>query len=125
MRTTFVAIFATIALGGCAGFLAPAGVPVSKSLPEAARSVQTVINEANILITATANVVAQNAKEGLITETEKVSYRDKLKDMAKKVDSAQDLLRLGDITKAQTQADLIKFAITALHREVAAKARKQ
>ena len=111
-------------LSGCA-LVQPAAIPVDQSLPKAAQTAQSSINEANILIIATANVVAQNFKDGIYTESEKNSYRDKLKHAAQDVDAAQVLLRAGDITKATNQAALIKMALTALHKEVAAKARSK
>lgn len=102
----------------------PAEVPVNTTLPAAVQTVQKTITEANILITAAANVVAQNYKDGISTKEEAMAYALKLKDMADKLDSAQQALRLGDLTNAKNQAELIQKAITLLHKEVAAKARK-
>lgn len=101
-----------------------AEVPVNTTLPAAVQTVQKTITEANILITAAANVVAQNYKDGISTKEEAMAYALKLKDMADKLDSAQQALRLGDLTNAKNQAELIQKAITLLHKEVAAKARK-
>lgn len=102
----------------------PAEVPVNTTLPAAVQTVQKTITEANILITAAANVVSQNYKDGISTKEEAMAYALKLKDMADTLDSAQQALRLGDLTNAKNQAELIQKAITLLHKEVAAKARK-
>lgn len=102
----------------------PAEIPVNTTLPAAVQAVQKTINEANVLITAAANVVAQNYKDGISTKEEAMSYALKLKDMADKLDFAQQSLRLGDLGSAKTQSELIQKAITLLHKEVAQKARK-
>lgn len=102
----------------------PADVPVNTTLPAAVQGVQKTITEANILITAAANVVSQNYKDGISTKEEAMAYALKLKGMADTLDSAQQALRLGDLTNAKNQAELIQKAITLLHKEVAAKARK-
>ena len=127
MRTILLAMLGatTIALGGGCALVAPADIPVSQSLPAAAQEVQKAINESNVLIIASANVLAQNLKDGVMTRVEVDGYAVKLRSMAAQTDKTQDLLRLGDIGSARTQAELIQRAVTALHREVAAKARKQ
>lgn len=130
MRTVLIAVLgaATIALGGCAfvqSLVQPAEIPVSQSLPVASQAVQRAINETNVLITASANVLGQNLKDGVMTKVEVDLYAAQLRQMATQTDRAQDLLRLGDVSSSKTQAELIQKAITALHKEVAAKARKQ
>ena len=127
MRTILVAMLgaATIALGGGCALVAPAGIPVSQSLPVAAQAVQVSINEANVLIIASANVLAQNLKDGVMTKAEVDGYAVQLRQMAAQTDKAQNLLRLGDIGSAKTQAELIEKAVIALHKAVAAKARAQ
>ena len=115
----------TIALvGGCA-MVAPADVPVSQSLSAPAQAVQKSINEANIAIATAANVVAQNTVDGIWTKEEGRAYVAKLKDFAGKVDAAQKMLDSGDVLSAKNQAELLSKLVVALHREVAARARKQ
>jgi soluble cytochrome b562 len=127
MRTILIAVLgaATIALGSGCSLVAPSDIQVSQSLPKAAQEVQKAINESNVLIIASANVLAQNLKDGVMLKAEVDGYAVKLRQMAAQVDKAQDLLRLGDIASSRTQAELIQKAITALHKEVAARARKQ
>ena len=114
----------TIALGGCADLLRPADVPVSQSLPVAAQSVQKTINEVNIALTAAANVVAQNKADGIYNDAEVAGYKAQLQDAARQVDKAQNLLRLGDIASARTQAEIVERLILALHKEVVARSRR-
>ena len=127
MRTILIAVLgaATIALGSGCSLVAPSDIQVSQSLPKAAQEVQKAINESNVLIIASANVLAQNLKDGVMLKAEVDGYAVKLRQMAAQVDKSQGLLRLGDIASARTQAELIQKAITALHKEVAARARKQ
>ena len=115
----------TIALGGCAGFGGPAALPVSQSLSQPAQNVQKALNEANITLTAAFNVVAQNVAEGILTKPEGQAYVSTLKDYAAKVDAATLLLKSGDILNAQKQSEILSRAIITLHKEIAAKARKQ
>ena len=109
----------TIALGGGCALVAPADIPVSEKLSPAAQTVQKAINEANITLTATANVIAQNVLEGIMTKPEAQSALDKVKDYAKKVDAAQVMLNTGDVLNAKNQAELLSSLILTLHREVA------
>lgn len=89
---------------------------------KAPTSPQEAINEANITLTATANVVAQNVKDGIFTKEEGQRYIDKVRDLAKKVDAAQKLVDTG-MPDAEKQAELVRDLIVALHREVAQRAR--
>lgn len=124
MKTVLAVIAAAFLLSGCPELLQKADIPVSQTLPAPAQEVQKMINEANILITASANVVAQNLKDGVMTQAENDSYAVQLRQIAAKVDSAQSLLRLGDFTNARSQAETMQRAISALHREVASRARR-
>ena len=96
---------------------------VDKTLYQPLQQAQAAVNEYNALLTAAASVVAQNVKDGIWTKAEGAAYVAKLEDLAKKVDSAQSLVRIGD-PKAGDQAALVKTLVTALHREIAAKARQ-
>jgi soluble cytochrome b562 len=129
MKTLLAVIALAAMIGGC-GLMGPGGlfpstdIPVSPTLSPAAQAAQKAINEANVTLAATANVIAQNVTDGIWTKPEAQSYLDKVKDFAKKTDAAQVLLNGGDILNAKNQAELLKSLILTLHREVAAKARK-
>ena len=125
MRTILsIMIAATIALGaGCTAF-APAQLPVSQELPAAAQTAQKAINEANVALAAAANVLTQQVTDGILTKTESQSYLNRLKGYAKQVDESKALLDKGLVLDAQKEAELVAKLIAALHREVAARARK-
>jgi hypothetical protein len=118
------ALLALALLAGCAMFTQPGTVPVSEKLSPAAQSAQTAINEANILLTAAANVIAQNVVDGISTKDEGQKQIDQVRTYATQVDRAQKLLESGDIVSARNQAELAQKLIATLHREVAARARK-
>jgi soluble cytochrome b562 len=124
MRFLYAAVLGLSLLGGCADLTKPADVPVAATLPEAGQTAQKAINEANILLISIANVVAQNKADGIYNEVEVAEYKEKLKEFAVKVDKAQGMVNLGDFTSAKSQAELLHKAITALHKEVASRARK-
>ena len=110
-------------LSGCA-LVQPSTIPVSATLSAPAQSVQKALNEANVVLAASASVVAQNVADGILTKPEAQSYVVKLKEYAKQVDGAQKLLDSGDVLGAQNQAELLSRLIVALHKEVAARSRK-
>lgn len=113
-------------LSGCAliGPVEPIG-GVSKDLPFAAQQAQASINEANLALTAAANVITENVKEGIWTKDQAQGHLNRVKDYARRVDRAQELVRLGDFTKGKTEAEAVKALILILHREIAAQARKE
>lgn len=116
---------AALALSGCGTmFSGLSTVGVSKDVSPAQQKAQASINEANILITATANVVVENVKAGIMTKAEGQGYVNKLREFANRVDDAQALVNSG-LPDAQSQAELVHRLVLALHREVAAKARGQ
>lgn len=127
MRILLVVL--AIALSGC-GLMGPGGlfpkndIPVSQTLSPAAQTVQNALNEANVTLTAAANVVAQNVAEGIYTKPQGQSYVAKIKDFAKQVDAAQVLLQNGDILNADKQAQVLSKLIIALHKEVATRSRQ-
>jgi hypothetical protein len=86
-------------------FTQPGTVPVSEKLSPAAQSAQTAINEANILLTAAANVIAQNVVDGISTKDEGQKQIDQVRTYATQVDRAQKLLESGDIVSARNQAE--------------------
>jgi soluble cytochrome b562 len=107
----FLALIILSAIPGCAN---PVTVP---------QSPQEAINEANITLTAAANVIASNVRDKVFTREEGQQYIDKVRDLAKKVDDAQKLVDSG-LPDAAKQAEIVRSLILALHREVAARARK-
>lgn len=117
-------ILALSLLAGCAMFTQPGTIPVSQQLSPAAQTAQTAINEANILLTAAANVIAQNVVDGISTKAEGQKQLDQVRTYAAQVDRAKRLLDSGDIVAAKDQAELASKLIVALHREVASRARK-
>lgn len=89
----------------------------------APKTPQEAINEANVYLTATANVIKQNVEDKIYTKDEAQKYLNKVRELSKKVDDAQVLVRAG-LPDAKDQAELVRSLIIALHREVAARARK-
>ena len=116
-------IASTIALGACSGFT-PTSLPISQNLPQAAQTAQKAINEANVALAAAANVLTQQVTDGILTKQEAQAYLDRLKGYAKQVDGSKELLAKGLILDAKKEAELVAKLIIALHREVAARARK-
>lgn len=99
--------------------------PVStRPLTGVAEQAQNAVNEANLSLTAAANVIAQNVKDGIWTKEQGKTYLDKVKDYAKQTDRAQELVRLGEFGQGKTQAEAVKALIVVLHREAAAAARR-
>jgi PBP1b-binding outer membrane lipoprotein LpoB len=121
-------LFLALMLGGCSMFgpletATPMSVPTT--LPEAGRQAQLAINEANLALTAAANVIAANVKDGIWTKAQAQGYLDKVREYAKQVDRAQEAVRLGQFSTAQAQANAVQALILILHREAAAQARKE
>ena len=124
---TFLFI-AGLALGGCSLFGPVEQISsktVSQSLPPAGQQAQLAVNEANLALTAAANVIVGNLKDRIWTKQQAQAYLDKVKDYAHQVDRAQELVRLGDFAMGQTQAEATRALIVLLHREIAAQARKE
>jgi len=112
---------------GCAGLQELAGdtLKVDANLSPPAQIAQSVINEANLTLTASANVIGNNAQSGIMAKVDAQAALDEVKRLREQVKTAQALLELGDISSAQSQAALINRLATALHKRVAAEARKQ
>lgn len=113
-----------VALGSCAVFTPPGTIPVSQALSPAAQAVQASVNEMNVLLTAAANVVAQNVGDGIVSKEEARQQITKIKSYAQTVDQAQALLRSGDAIAAKNKVDLVRGLVVSIHREVAARARR-
>lgn len=125
MKKLFLALLlaglAACALPGCST-LGTTGV--SSTLSPQAQLAQGAINETNVTLAATANVIAQNLSDGTMTKDEAQVALNQVKDYATKADDAQNLLDKGLVLDAKSQAELVRGLISALHKQVAAKARK-
>ena len=116
------ALFLGLALVGLAGCgSTPTRVPTT--LQDAKVIAQDAINEANQWLIAAANVIASNVKEGIMTKAEAQAALDHVRKLGDDADRAQRLLDSGD-PDALDVANLTRTAIIALHREVAARARR-
>ena len=123
MKRAIIAAVLVIAamLAGCStlgGMVKPADLPVSAELSEPAKIAQTAINEANVILIAAADVTYQYVVEGWISKEEGRSYYVVLRDWEQKLIAAQKLLDAGKALDAQSEAELIRKAIVALHKEI-------
>jgi hypothetical protein len=119
------ALVLAVSLSGCGTLFAdPTDIKVSEELSAAGQVAQKSVNTARVFITAAANVVTANVKEGITTKAEGLAYADKLDAYSLQADAVQALIDAGD-PLAGSKADLLERALLALHREVAAKARKE
>jgi soluble cytochrome b562 len=125
MNKLFAAVLFALALvaPGCSLFQ-PAPIPVSEKLSPMAQDAQKSLNEANLALTAAANVIAQDVTEGIILKAEAQEYITEIKALAKRVSATQALLDAGDILTAKNQAAQLQQLVLVLHRRVAATARK-
>ena len=120
IRSLFAAL--TLSLAGCG--LLGISEPIGKASTPAEQA-QLAVNEANLSLTAAANVVAGNVKDRIWTKEQAQGYLNKIRDYARDVDRAQDLVRAGQFELGKSQAELTKSLIIILHREIAQKARAQ
>lgn len=121
------ALVLQLLLAGCTGnqYIKPIEtIAVPQSLPDAGKEAQKLINEANVLLTATYNVIGDNAANHVWTRAEAQRYQDQANDYADMVDRAQDAVALGNFHEAKGQAEIVSKLLGALHKEVAAQARK-
>ena len=132
MRAAFIlpifAFLAALTLPGCTLFgpVEPLSKgTVSQTHPPAGQQAQLAVNEANLALTAAANVIQGNLKDRIWTKQQAQGYLDKVKDYAQQVDRAQELVRLGQFDLGKTQAEVTRSLIIILHREIAAQARKE
>lgn len=117
-----LAVPITIGLAVSCTPLAPLKAPTN--LTEAQATAQGLINEANVLLTACANVIASGVKEGTMPKDQAQKHLDKVREFSAKVDEAQALLRSGNEAAAMDRAQLVRSLILELHRALAAQARK-
>jgi hypothetical protein len=116
----FVGALSALGLVAC-GTLGTSGV-VAGQTP--AQQAQGLINEGNATLSAVANVIAQNVVDGTMTAPEAQSALDHVRELSRQIDSAQSLLNSGAALDAKAKADIAHRLVLALHKQVAAKARK-
>jgi len=114
----FLIVAALLAVLPACSLFQPAQIPVKQSLPVAAQETQKIINEANVLLTAAANVIAQNIQSGVLAKEDALPQIKRLAELAKQVDSVQLLLDSGNILTAKNQAELLSLAILTLHKQI-------
>jgi hypothetical protein len=118
-------LVAAAALSGCGTMFTQAGtIPVSQSLSPQAQAAMNAINEANVLLAAAANVIAQNVVDGISTKAEGQKLLDQVRAYSADVDRAKAMLVAGEVLAARDKAELARKLVVALHREVAARARR-
>jgi hypothetical protein len=122
----FLALAFAFLMSGCAGLMGPGGlfpqsapIPVAATLSPAAQTAQKAINEANVLLTAAANVTTDYLTQGFLTKDEARAYYLKLRDVQSKLVLAQRFLDEGLVLEATDKAALVRVLVTALHQEVA------
>jgi hypothetical protein len=124
----FVCLCAVALISGCQtmkDMVDPGEAPkVDQSLPAPIQAAQQAINEANLDITAAANIVKSNAKAGVTTKAEALEQVGQLRNFREQIKAAQVLLDAGDISNAQTQTKLVNTLLTTLQKKVAEEARK-
>jgi len=117
VRAALTALLAAalLALAGC-GALGLSG-------PTAPKTPQEAVNEARVLSIAAADEIKDQNKAGIMSDAVAQSYLNRVKELDKRADDAQALI---DVGKGDlNQADLIRMALLALQREVAARAAKE
>ncbi len=113
-----------LALPAC-NLLGPAEPISTRPLGGVAEQAQNAVNEANLGLTAAANVIAANVKDKIWSKEQAQGYLEKVKEYAKRADSAQELINLGKFSEGKTQAEALRSLIIVLHREIAVRAREE
>lgn len=125
MLLVLAAVNSMFLLGGCGTtFKSPTEIPVDQSLSDPAKAAQKALNSANVILTASYMTVDQNRSDGVYTKEEALEILDRLDKLGREVDKAQDAFRVGQFFDAEHKAKILREAISLIHREVAAKARK-
>jgi hypothetical protein len=109
LKSIAIAMIA-ITMIGCQSFQAP-------------RTPQDAVNQANIVITATAKTVADNVRAGVMTIAERDVAVAELRKYAVTVHDAQLLIATGHELDAANEVKLLNTALLALQKRVADKAR--
>jgi predicted small lipoprotein YifL len=131
MRRLLTAIALVLSLTGCGtlgGLFQPVHAPTTiegeTAVQRATRLAHATLDEAYVDLTALDIQIGKNVAERIWTKeqgqralNESISYR-------MRVDEAYRLLKLGDLSTAQSQAELIQRLIVTLQRKVAETARE-
>ncbi len=105
-----VAVLMMLAISGLAG--------CQFFTTKAPQTAQGYINEANILLNSTAQVIRDNVRAGTMTRVEAQKALDKVKKYSKTVDEASALLISGKEGEAFNKAKLVSGLVAALHKEL-------
>lgn len=124
MRHVLAVCLLAAALAGCQTLYSPpqAVNPVAATSPQMA--VQASINAGLVAIIALGETINADQDAGIMQADEAGEYRAKLRALKRDLDAAHDLLVGGDVAGAQSQAELIAKAVTALRIKIAQKARQ-
>lgn len=110
----------SLILAGCSTFVPTKPPQTPEEIVAAARG---TIRDANATLTAAALMLAQNRKDGTMSDAEILDYVAKLEKLAKRVDDADTLVQTG-VPSAAQQADIVKDLVVTIHREIVKKARQ-
>jgi hypothetical protein len=127
MRKLLTCLFFTLALTGCGvmGELVDTKpLPVAPTLSPLEQKIQVTINEARTTLTAAYNLVGYYRQGGIMTRAEGDRYLATLDKYREQAHLAQKALDGKLLTDAQTQADVVKNLITAVHKEIVARQEK-
>lgn len=112
-----------LALPGCA--VLPGTQPVTtRPAVTIEDKALAAIADARASLIAAANVIGTNVADGIWTKEQGNSYLDRVEKYAGDLKDAQALVKKGNAIGAQQKTDAVRALILALHREVAAQARK-
>lgn len=117
-----------LVLPGCAvfsGLFEPLHGEKQVQEEPAVKAARTVIDELNGLLIAANSTIGYNIDQGIWNKATATEYQDKVDSLGKQLDRARELLRAGNPLDAKAQAELLRRAITELHRRVSAAAAKE
>ena len=105
MRNLLAGLFLALSLVGCANN--PFSVVRDPAkLVTLAQKLDAAIDQANATIAATARQLINSIKSGAIDKVDGTKYYNLLMDASKAVDTADEYLKVGDLTSAQGQLAL-------------------
>lgn len=134
MRNLLGAAVLALALSGCAvmsGITDPLHAPQTDAqaatetpAQKAVRVARQTIDEANGALIALNTIIKSNVHDQVWTPDEGQSRLNQTKKAGVDLDKARELLRLGNVTGAQAQAELIRTLLIELQRQAAAASRQ-
>ena len=104
---------------------APTTIEGETAVQKANRLAHAALYEAYVDLNALNVVIGNNAEASVWTKAQAQAALDESIAARRKVDKAYEALKLGNITDATSQAELIKAVILALQKKVAEAARKE